>query len=131
MFTYQGNGSFNESQYAYTHAWHGEGTSNSIPRITSTQSNDNYRNSSFFVEDGSYLRLKNIQLGYSLPVSVCQAIHISNLRLFVSGQNLVTWTKYTGLDPEIGSNISLLDVGIDYGTYPQPKTIMGGVSINF
>jgi len=130
FFTFRANGRYNMDQDAYLNAWNGEGTSNTIPRIVSTEKNNNFRNSSFFIEDGSYLRLKDIHLGYSLPSSLCKVINISNLRLFVSAQNLVTFTKYSGLDPEIGSS-TLLDVGIDYGTYPQPKTLMGGISINF
>lgn len=129
-FTHAPVGYFNVSKEAYNNAWRGEGTSNTQPIITSNTSNDNYRNSSFYVEDGSYLRIKNIQLGYSLPQSACKALHVSALRLFFSGQNVFTFTKYSGLDPELGSS-TLLDVGIDYGVYPQPRTFMAGVNINF
>jgi hypothetical protein len=129
-FTYGPVGYFNVSKDAYYTAWHGEGTSNTQPIISSNTASDNYRNSSFYIEDGSYLRVKNIQLGYSLPKSVCNSLNLSNLRFFLSGQNLFTFTKYSGLDPELGSS-TLLDVGIDYGIYPQPRTFMAGVSINF
>jgi TonB-linked SusC/RagA family outer membrane protein len=129
-FTHAPVGYFSVSKEAYENAWHGEGTSNIQPIITSNTANDNYRNSSFYVEDGSYLRIKNVQLGYSLSQSACKVLHVSALRLFVSGQNVFTFTKYSGLDPELGSS-TLLDVGIDYGIYPQPRTLMAGVNINF
>lgn len=129
-FTYGPVGYFNVSKEAYYTAWRGEGTSNTQPIISSNTANDNFRNSSFYVEDGSYLRVKNIQLGYSFPKSVCNSLHISSLRFFLSGQNVFTFTKYSGLDPELGSS-TLLDVGIDYGVYPQPRTFMAGVNINF
>ncbi len=99
-------------------SWHGEGTSNTTPRVT-FNNNGGGNVSSVFVEDASYLRLKNIELGYTFNTN---RMGIKNLRLYVSGQNLITSTKYTGLDPESTSLI-------DKGTYPQSKAIILGAKI--
>ena len=131
IYTHSLTGYYNAGEEAYLTAWHGKGTSNTQPIISSSNANDNFRNSSFFVENGSYLRLKNIQLGYQLPKSVTNWMRISNLRLYVSAQNLFTITGYSGMDPEL-SNSSPLNAGIDIdGVYPQSRTFMGGLSINF
>lgn len=85
-----------------------------------------------FVEDGSYLRLKNITLGYTLPLAVARSIKLKNLRIYVSAQNLITWTNYTGFDPEVSRNGQLaLSSGFDFGGYPGTKTITGGLSVTF
>ncbi len=84
----------------------------------------NFETSSRFVEDGSYLRLKNFQLGYSLPKNVLKGSVINRCRLYLSASNLLTFTKYTGYDPEVGS-------GVDYGNYPQARTMMVGVNLDF
>jgi TonB-linked SusC/RagA family outer membrane protein len=130
IFTNQPMGSYNTSVNAYETAWHGAGTSNTQPIISSVNKNDNYRNSTFYVENGSYLRIKDAQIGYSIPESACKSMHLAGLRIFLSAQNLMTFTKYKGLDPEVGSN-TLLDVGVDYNTYPQSRTILAGLNINF
>lgn len=85
-----------------------------------------------FIEDGSYLRLKNITLGYTLPLSLSHKIKIKNLRVYVAAQNLLTWTNYTGFDPEVNRNgQDALNSGFDYGGYPGTKTITGGLSVTF
>lgn len=99
-------------------SWHGEGTSNTTPRVT-FNNNGGGNVSSVFVEDGSYLRLKNVEIGYTFQT---RKINMKNLRLYVSGQNLLTVTDYTGLDPESTSLI-------DKGTYPQSKAFIIGVRI--
>jgi hypothetical protein len=126
-FTHAPVGYFNVSKEAYDNAWHGEGTSNNQPVISSNTASDNYRNSSFYVEDGSFLRLKNIQVTYTLPL---KSLPTAGLQFYVSCQNLLTFTKYSGLDPELGSS-TLLDVGIDYGVYPQSRTLMAGIKFNY
>jgi TonB-linked SusC/RagA family outer membrane protein len=109
--------------------WVGEGTSNTYPRVTTTDVNKNYtRPSSFFVEDGSFVRLKSLTLGYTFKH--LQKILVQNLRLYVAASNLFTLTKYSGLDPEIGSSWALGN-GIDYGVYPQPRTFSVGANITF
>ncbi len=110
--------------------WNGEGSSNTIPRYTWNDSNFNYRVSDLYIEDGSYVRLKNIQLGYTLPGKVLERIKASTLRVYVSAENLITLTKYTGADPEIGA-LSSFDIGIDRGVYPQARTFRLGTTISF
>lgn len=110
-------------------SWQGEGSSNTLPRLNVNDPNDNLRISSFFIEDGSYLRLKHFQLGYTLPTGTIKQIR--KLRLYVIGQNLLTWTQYPGFDPEIGSPGSSLDIGVDRGYYPQPRTVTVGLNVGF
>ena len=103
--------------------WHGEGTSNSIPRPSFTD-NGGSRVSSIFVEDASFFRMKNIELGYSFSNLLKKANSpISNLKVYVS-ENLFTLTSYTGLDPE---STDLMD----YGTYPQARSFLFGVNVEF
>lgn len=111
--------------------WTGPGTSNSQPRVGLSDPNQNARVSDRFVEDGSYLRLKNIQLGYSLPASMLRKVAIKELRFYVAAQNLVTFTKYSGMDPEIGVVGSALELGIDKGFYPQARIWMVGLNLKF
>jgi hypothetical protein len=81
-----------------------------------------------YIQDGSYLRLKNITLGYTLPRHFTQKINISRLRVYVRAENLFTWTKYWGFDPEIGSGSTSL--GVDYGVYPQARTWTVGFNVS-
>ncbi len=110
--------------------WTGEGTSNTTPRYTWIDANNNYRISDLYVEDGSFLRLKNIQIGYTLPPGFLRRIRSTSWRFFISAENLVTLTGYTGADPEIGA-MSSFDIGIDRGVYPQARTFRLGTSISF
>ena len=87
--------------------------------------------SSRVVEDGSYLRLKTIQLGYELPSAIMKKAKIKSLRFYVSSQNLITWTKYTGVDPEVSVYNSALTPGFDYSVYPRAKTTTIGLNLNF
>ena len=108
--------------------WTGEGTSNSYPRLSNNDTNNNFSNpSDFYLEKGDYLRLKTVQVGYSLPKDVIGRMGLSRLRLYLTGENLVTFTKYTGFDPEIGGGI----FGIDRGYYPQAMTGLLGVNLQF
>lgn len=108
--------------------WTGEGTSNTYPRLTQNDTNKNFSNpSDFYIEDGDYLRIKTIQLGYSLPSDVIATAGLSKVRIYVTGENVFTFTKYTGYDPEIGGTT----LGIDRGYYPQAKTFMLGVNLQF
>jgi len=108
--------------------WTGEGTSNDFPRLTTDDANGNFTNmSDFYLQDGDYLRLKVLSLGYSLPKSIVQSIHAEKVRIYVTGNNLVTFTNYTGYDPEIGGSV----FGIDKGYYPQPRTFLFGLNLQF
>jgi len=100
-------------------------TQTSLHRWDYYARNKNLRPSDFYIEDGSYLRLKNIQLGYTLKPELCRKIHMEKIRVFICTQNLYTFTRYSGLDPEVGG------WGIDCGNYPQPRTYMAGVNIEF
>ena len=108
--------------------WTGEGTSNKLPRFVRGD-NVNWQMSDLYVQDGSYLRLKNIQLGYTLPETLTKKILISQLRLYVAAENLLTLTNYRGFDPEISSGGTSL--GVDYGVYPQARTFLVGVNLKF
>ena len=106
--------------------WTGEGTSNRLPRFVIGDS-ANWVSSDLYVYDGSYARLKNIQLGYTFPERLTRKVLISSLRLFVAAENLVTLTKYHGFDPEIASGGTSL--GVDRGVYPQARTFTAGVNV--
>ncbi len=102
-------------------------------RANRKSTGNNGRTSTFHVEDGSYLRLQNLTIGYRLPTKWCQLIGMKSARIYVTGQNLITWTKYTGYNPEVnlyGAN-NALTPGVDYGAYPLAKTYAAGVNINF
>lgn len=108
--------------------WHGEGTSNKYPRL-SQDSNGNWESSDLYVHDGSFVRLRTLQLGYTFPQSLIRQAFVQNLRLFVSAENLFTLTSYDGYDPEISSGGTSL--GIDRGIYPQARTFSIGANITF
>lgn len=108
--------------------WTGEGTSNDYPRLITSDPNGNFsKMSDFYLEDGDYLRLKTVQIGYTLPSSSISKFGAQKLRLYVTGENLATLTNYTGYDPEIGGNV----LGIDRGYYPQARSFMFGVNLQF
>lgn len=108
--------------------WTGEGSTNSYPRLTDLDENKNFNNpSSFYLEDGDYFRLKTVQLGYSLPKALISKAGFSRVRVYIMAENLVTFTKYTGYDPEIGGGV----MSIDQGIYPQARSFMGGLNLTF
>jgi len=104
--------------------WEGPGTSNYMPRAIYGDPNQNIRISTRYIESGSYLRIKNITLGYTLPLRLTQRMKIASLRLYASCQNLHTFTHYSGFDPEVGVN------GVDYSVYPVTRTTSVGININ-
>ena len=108
--------------------WTGEGTSNNFPRLSDSDPNGNFSNmSDFYLEKGDYLRLKVLQLGYTLPKTIFNKIGASRLRIYVTAENLLTLTDYTGYDPEVGGGV----FGIDKGQYPQARSIIGGLQLSF
>jgi TonB-linked SusC/RagA family outer membrane protein len=115
--------------------WHGEGTSNSMPRITQNSSNW-VEFSDLYIHDGSYLRVSNITLGYDVA-KIVRWKNLSQFRLYVAAQNLITFTKYSGMDPEVGASSSdasgtyTFGQGVDNGFYPLPRVYMAGVNIIF
>ncbi|MDE5848399.1 MAG: SusC/RagA family TonB-linked outer membrane protein, partial [Muribaculaceae bacterium] len=127
---YSGGGGQNVYRGTLEKAWHGEGTSNDIPRLSYNDLNQNYgRVSSFYVEDGSYLRCKLITLGYTLPK---KWLRDYSLRLYFSAQNLFTITNYDGMDPERPFyDGSVIEKGIGNAKYPTPQTYLFGIDFKF
>ncbi|MDA3832026.1 MAG: TonB-dependent receptor [Spirochaetales bacterium] len=105
--------------------WTGEGSSNDVPRAVFNDPNKNTRPSNRFLEDGSYFRIKNVILGYTFQGSMLLKTGIESARIYVSGTNLLTYTNYTGFDPEVGSS------GIDMNNYPLTRTYSVGVNLSF
>lgn len=110
--------------------WTPTNTNTNIPRLDAADYNNNNRLSDRYVENGSYLRLRNVQFGYTLPSSFVKKMMLQNVRVFLSGQNLFTISNYSGIDPEVGQSASL-SRGIDYGIYPQSRVITGGINVTF
>jgi TonB-linked SusC/RagA family outer membrane protein len=109
-------------------AWTGPGTSNSEPRAS--YGGNNYLPSDKFVQDGSFTRLRNVTIGYTLPSALSNKIYIKQLRVYAKGSNIYTLTKFTGYTPEIGS-ADVLSNGIDYGTYPLTSVYSVGINLTF
>ncbi|NCD68036.1 SusC/RagA family TonB-linked outer membrane protein [Mucilaginibacter agri] len=126
---------FNITERIANNAWTGPGSTNTYPLLSWTDGTNNKQPSTRFLESGSYLRLKNVQLGYKLGKNALHAIGLSSVRIFASGQNLLTFTKYSGLDPEQYYNANngnaVTAVGIDWGTYPSARTYTIGLNANF
>jgi hypothetical protein len=104
--------------------WNGPGSSNSMPRLVLNDPNGNNRVSDRFVEDGSYLRVKNVRLSYTMPTKWSNYLTMKKAQFYVSAQNLLTITNYSGMDPEVGG-------GVDIGFYPQARTYLVGATIEF
>ena len=136
--TQGGIGLQNISEEYYLNRWTESNRSTEYARITRADLNGNTRPSDVFVEDGSYLRLRNIQIGYTLPSAILENLNIERVRVYVNAQNLLTFTKYSGLDPEIGQiadpdtgerNVTM--TGVDVGTYPSSKFFGVGLNVTF
>ena len=110
--------------------WTGPESTNENPRLT-TDLNRNTIFSDYYVEKGSFLRFKNIQLGYTLPKRMLSKLKIQSTRIYIAANNLLTLTNYQGFDPDLGSFGGALAAGIDYGFYPQARTFMTGLAIKF
>jgi len=113
---------------AFLQRWTGEGTSNKYPRVT--ENNINWQFSDLFLQDGDFLRISNITLGYDFA-KLIKSKFISQCRLYASVQNAFTFTKYDGMDPEIGYGTDKWVSGIDLGYYPRPRTYLFGVNLKF
>ena len=127
---------FSNGSRTLLNRWRKEGDVTDIPRADHTDPGGNRRSSTRWLEDGSYLRIKTVTLSYDVPTTVLQKIRVSNLRLYATAQNLLTFTNYTGIDPEANSyaNASdgrITDLGFDYAAYPQYKTFLFGVNLSF
>ncbi len=101
-----------------------------MPKATTTSNfSSNTQISSYLIEDGSFIKLKNLQLGYNIPETVLSRVNIGSIRVYLQGINLFTITKYSGLDPELGGNDT--SFGVDGGNYPLVKQYLIGVNVNF
>ncbi len=112
-------------------SWRADNTGASLPALQNAISNSETAPNSYFVEDGSYFRLKNIQLGYTFADSIADKIGAGSLRVYVQGTNIMTLTGYDGLDPEVNANRGNLTLGVDFNTYPVSKIITFGVNLKF
>lgn len=127
---YERNANFSNKSREVLGRWTGAGTTNDAktPRYSFTDANSNIRVSDRYVEDGSFAKIKNLQIGYTFPATSIKKA-FSRLRIYAQVKNLYTFTKYQGFDPEIAGGI--LDTGIDRGAYPQPRTFAMGIDIKF
>lgn len=125
---------FNVTMRYFEERWTGEGTSNTQPRASWAGKSNNTRPSTRFLEDGSYLRLKNLQIGYTLPTRISEKIGLQRFRVFLTAHNIITFTKYPGLDPEMTTSDNSkhegdIAAGIDWGTFPLAKSYNLGIQI--
>ncbi|KAA6328620.1 TonB-dependent receptor SusC [termite gut metagenome] len=128
----------NVSKDFYNNRWAGEGTPSKYPHAAWSDVAGNSRVSDAFVEDGSYLRLKNIEIGYTIPTNLSRKLNGAKLRIFASVQNLFTITGYSGMDPEIGQSMGsdgdaggVTASGVDVGIYPYSKFFTMGLNLQF
>jgi len=140
-----GDNGFINGPAKWLNRWTAKGTSNDMPRNSYDAPSSNRFFSSAYIENGSFVRIRNMQLGYTLPVKLINKMRINSLRVYVSAQNLHTFTKYTGWDPEVGTRyqsgpgdakqpsdeVNALTTGVDYGRYPLPRTILVGLNVRF
>lgn len=127
------NGRYEDNQTVnQLDAWTPQNTNTKVPQAR-LFFNNGAQASSRFIEDGSFVRLRNVTLAYNLPKSLVNKVKLSNVRLYITGQNLLTFTKYSGWDPEVNADdiVSNIALGYDFYTTPQAKTIMGGLNISF
>ena len=131
---------YNQSQYnknsRVVNAWTPTNTNTDIPRVTMDAPNNNIRPSSYYVQDASFVRLKNMKIGYSVPQSILSKIKFNSLYIYAQATNLFTITGYDGIDPEVGlqsysSDYRNLDMGVDRGIYPLSRTFTFGVNVSF
>ncbi len=128
---YDRNANYTNKQRGILNRWTGPNTTNDAqyPRYSFVDANNNSRVSDRYIEDGSFVKIKNIQLGYNFPSTIFNNI-ISDLRLYFQVRNAFTFTNYTGYDPEIASS-GLASTGVDYGSYPQARTFAIGLNVKF
>ena len=126
---YERNLNYTNRFGAAINRWTGQDTSNIEPRATFVDSNNNNRPSDRYVEDGSFFKIKSVQLGYTLHKNILKMIGIQNIRMYAQIKNAWVFTNYSGYDPEVSS--SVFDTGIDRGAYPIPRTISVGFDVQF
>jgi TonB-linked SusC/RagA family outer membrane protein len=124
-----GSGNYNSYAGLFDSAWDGEGSTNTQPRLSNEDPNQNFRYSDYYIEDGSFFRLKNMQLGYTIAESISKKGGINQIRFYLSGENIFTVTDFSGLDPDIGGYATLQ--GVDWGHYPLPRIYNIGINMFF
>jgi hypothetical protein len=122
-------------------SWRPDNKNAKLPQVNANDRSSGTVPVSYFIEPGGYLRMRNLQLGYTVPASTLNKFGVDRLRLYVQAQNLFTVTKYTGLDPEITTNntgrndyrrrLADRNLGVDVGNYPTPKALLFGLSVGF
>lgn len=123
---------YNRPEYMYTDRWTGEGSTNEGIRAFSAETvGDNGKPSDYWVYSGSYVRLKQLSIGYTIPSNISNKVQIQKLRVYFSASNVLTFTKYPGNDPEVGGNSDANSVGIDFSMYPSPKSYIFGLNLVF
>jgi hypothetical protein len=126
---------FQNSTKHVLNRWRKEGDVTDVPRADHSDPGLNKRASTRWIEDGSYLRIKTVTLGYTMPASLLKKVNLKSARLYLTAQNLLTLTRYSGIDPESSfdnrGNPDVYDLGYDYGNYPQYRTYMLGLTIGF
>ncbi len=125
--TYSASGPSYNKLVGILDAWSPENPNGKVPIISSSDANGNFNASDFYIEDGSFLRIRNVTLGYTLPKSLTDRYKLGNVRVYATTNNLLTFTKYTGFDPEIGMDNN----GLDVGRYPQARSFIFGLNVNF
>lgn len=125
--TYSASGPSYNKLEGILDAWSPENPNGKVPIISSSDANGNFNASDFYIEDGSFLRIRNVTLGYTLPKSLTDRYKLGNVRVYATTNNLFTFTKYTGFDPEIGMDNN----GLDVGRYPQARSFIFGLNVNF
>ena len=124
---YERNLNYTNKPASILSRWTGPGTSNTEPRASFVDGNNNIRPSTRYVEDGSYFKIRNVQLGYNFNMK--NSGYLDAVRLYLQGKNLMTFTDYSGFDPEMSGGV--LDTGIDRGNYPSPRTVSVGLNVKF
>lgn len=127
---YIGNGGETYNSYAsvLANSWSGEGSTNSEPRVSIDDPNGNFRYSDYYVEDGSFLRFQNFQLGYSFSEAFLERVGLSRARIYFSGENIFTLTSFSGLEVDLGGSATLR--GVEYGSYPIARTLSVGINLS-
>jgi TonB-linked SusC/RagA family outer membrane protein len=129
-FLYEGMASGSNFLTSTLNAWTPTNTNTNVPRAIFGDPNQNTRESDRFLEDGDFIRLRQIQIGYTLPKPILAKLGVTNIRIYASGENLFTWSKYSGIDPEFGRD-NVLNTGIDNLIYPFTRSYICGLQFSF
>jgi hypothetical protein len=122
----------NNQSVAVLDRWQQPGDITNIPRVTSIDPNENNRISTRFIEDGSYIRLKSLKLAYSFDENSLQKAKLSKFQIYIQAQNLITWTRFSGMDPEVNyAGVDAIRSGVEFFTYPTARIFSLGLTVTF